>query len=199
MQLDCKPERQLACQNKLKSGQKGSIKSLQIVPVAWMRAAQFCACTWQEPDMNVHPSLTHQNPSAWYLFVICEPVATKAVPQGVTTDLLSFSSSGCSGCEACAAEPARHRGCAVSRSSLSIRGTKGARAGSALDTVLLCHRRAVRLVLMMLLRSSTLLRWPRFFSTASPGVLFFSKAAAWHQHLKLLTGLPTEVVVQLLQ
>jgi len=145
--------------------------------VPWMRAAQFCAYTWQEPDIDVHPSLTHQNPQHGN-FVPFVSQSQQRQCHRESADLLSFSSSGCSGCEACPAEPARHRGCAVSRSSLSIRGTKGARAGSALDTVLLCHRRAVRLVLMMLLRSSTLLRWPRFFSTASPGVLFFSKAAA---------------------
>lgn len=74
--------------------------------------------------------------------------------------------------------PDRHLGAVVSRSSRSMRGTKGAKAGNALETVLLCQRRAVRLVLMMLRRSSTLLRWPRPLCAGSAAIALLSRAAA---------------------
>ena len=76
------------------------------------------------------------------------------------------------------AAPDRHLGAVVSKSSRSMRGTKGAKAGSALETVLLCQRRAVKLVLTILRRSSTLLRCPRPLCAVSGGVALLSKAAA---------------------
>ena len=57
VQLDCKPERQLACRTSQSQARKIQLNQRKIVPVAWMEAAQFCAYTQQEPDMNVHPSL----------------------------------------------------------------------------------------------------------------------------------------------
>lgn len=91
---------------------------------------------------------------------------------------LLSSSRVCSALGKCGAALERHLGAAVSKSSRSMRGTKGAKAGNALETVLLCQRWAVRVVLTMLCRSSTLLpRRPRPFCTASAAVSLPSKAA----------------------
>ena len=40
-----------------RQARKVQVSLRKIVPVAWIRAAQFCAYTWQEPEANEHPSL----------------------------------------------------------------------------------------------------------------------------------------------